>query len=78
MQKVCLYLEKLALVQQEPDAPQTELTDVVVTHSSPLGLPPVQPYEYLLDAEVSAVMQFSQSAFFCHSLYGDSRHCWKA
>lgn len=56
MQKVCLYLEELALVQHRPDAPQTELTDVVVTDISLLRLPPVRPYEYLLHARVSAVM----------------------
>lgn len=45
MQKVSLYLEKLALVQHGPDVPQTELTDVVVTDISLLRLPNAQPYE---------------------------------
>lgn len=48
MQKVCLYLEKLASVQHRPDALQTQLTDVLVTDISLLRLPPVWPYEYLL------------------------------
>lgn len=56
MQKVCLYLEELASVQHRPDAPQTELTDAVVTDISALRLPPVRPYEYLPNAGVSAVM----------------------
>lgn len=53
MQRVCLYFQKLALVQHRPAAPQTELTDVVVTDISPLRLPPVRPYEYLPNARVS-------------------------
>lgn len=68
MQKVCLYLEILAAVQNRPDAPQTELTDVVVTDISLLRLPPVQPYEYLLNAGVSAVMRLPQPTVFCHNV----------
>lgn len=66
MQKVCLYLEKLASVQHRPDALQSELTDVVVTDISPLRLPPVRPYEYLLNVGPSVVMWFPQPTVFCH------------
>lgn len=64
MQKVCLYLEKLASVQHRPDAPQTELTDVVVTYISLFRLPPVRPYEYLLHVEAQAAMGLPQSTIF--------------
>jgi len=67
--KVCLYFEKLALVQHRPDAPQTELTEVVVTDISLLKLPPARPYEYLLSAEMSAVMRHPQTTIFYHIVY---------
>lgn len=65
MQKVCLYLEKLALVQHRPDARQSELTDVVVTDISLLRLPPalVRPYEYL----VPSLVRLPQTTVFCHT-----------
>lgn len=72
MQKVCLYLEKLASVQHRPDAPQTELTDVVVTDISLFRLPPVRPYEYLLNAGESAVMWPPQSTVFCILYMGNA------
>lgn len=52
-----LYLEELAWVQYWPAAPQTELTDVVVTDISLLTLPHARPYEYLPSGEEPAVMQ---------------------
>lgn len=69
MQKVCLYLEKLALVQHRPDARQSELTDVVVTDISLLRLPPalVRPYEYLVNAEVPSLVRLPQTTVFCHT-----------
>lgn len=77
MQKVCLYLEKLASVQNRPDAPQTELTDAVVTDISPLRLPPVRPYEYLPNAGVSAVMRLPPPTVFCHIVYRKFWQCLK-
>lgn len=56
--KVCLYSEELAWGQYRPAAPQTELTDVVVTDISLLTLPHARPYEYLLSVAQPAVMQF--------------------
>lgn len=77
MQKVCLYLEKLASVQHRPDAPQTEPTDVVVTDISLLRLPPARPYEYLLNAGESAVMRLPQLTVFCHIVYVECWQCFK-
>lgn len=69
MQKVCLYLEELALVQHRPDARQTELTDAVVTDISLLRLPPVlvRPYEYLVNAEVPSFVRHPQTTIFWHT-----------
>lgn len=52
-----------------------ELTDVVVTDISLLRLPPARPYEYLLNAGVSAVMQVPQSTVSCHTVYRESWQC---
>lgn len=72
MQKVCLYLEELASVQHGPDAPQTEVTDAAVTDISLLRLPPVRPYEYLLNAGVNAASTTDRILPYC--IY---RECWQ-
>lgn len=77
MQRICLYLEELARVQNGPDARRTELTDVVVTDISPLRLPPARPYEYLPNAGESAVLQLPQSTVVCHIVYGEGWQCFK-
>lgn len=77
MQKVCLYLEKLASVQDGPDAPQTEPTDAAVTDILLLRLPPVRPYEYLLNAGARAVMQLPQSTVSRHIAHRERWQCLK-
>lgn len=46
---------------------QSELTDAVVTDISLPRLPPVGPYEYLVNAELSAVMHPPQTTIACHA-----------
>ena len=67
--KKILYFKKLALVQHRPDVLQTELTDVMVTDISLPRFPPVQPYEYVVDAEMSAATPHPQTTIFCHNVF---------
>lgn len=46
---------------------QSEPTDAVVTDISLLRLPPVGPYEYLVNVELSTVMKPQQTTIFIHA-----------